>query len=164
MALERIELRLSRANPEERALIEALEQHSGEYGAMGRFLKTRLLRGYVAFMREVQAIRLERDPLAALDRLAQSINSGHYRVLRALLYPQTLRVEETASPTLDNKVVRMTLDRATHTVDTAALPEGLPEAASETQSTAATALTPNSTPCAASPNWSAFAAIAGTKG
>jgi hypothetical protein len=163
MALERIELRLSRANPEERALIEALEQHSGEYGAMGRFLKTRLLRGYVAFAREVQAIRRESDPLAALDRLAQSINSGHYRVLRALLYPQTVCVQEPDSPPADNKVVRMSLDRTAHASDPPA-PEVLPDLASETHSSATTALAPDSTNCSTPANWSAFAAIAGTKG
>jgi hypothetical protein len=163
MALERIELRLSRANPEECALIEALEQQSGEYGAMGRFLKTRLLRGYVAFAREVQAIRLERDPLAALERLAQSINSGHYRVLRALLYPQPVSVPEPASSDVDNKVLTMALDRAAHVKGPPA-PEVLADLVSETQSTASPTLTPDSAHGSTSPNWSAFAAIAGTKG
>lgn len=89
MAQERIELRLSPANPEEQALNEALLREGNGYGAKGRFLKARVLRGYVAFVREVESIRSERDPLAALDRIAQSVNSGHYRVLRALLYART---------------------------------------------------------------------------
>jgi hypothetical protein len=85
MALDRIEIRLSPGNAEERQLIEALEK-SDEYGAKANFLKARLLRGYVAIMREVEHIRSQSDQLAALDRLAQSVNAGHYRVLRALLY------------------------------------------------------------------------------
>lgn len=82
---ERIELRFSPGNPDERALITALEAQGEAYGARGRFLKARLVKGYYAIMKEVDVIRQESDPLAALDHLAQSVNSGHYRVLRALL-------------------------------------------------------------------------------
>jgi hypothetical protein len=89
MVQERIELRLSPANPEEQALNEALLREGDGYGVKGRFLKARALRGYVAFVREVESIRRETDPLAALDRIAQSVTSGHYRVLRALLYART---------------------------------------------------------------------------
>lgn len=85
MAQERIELRFSPGDADERALIEALEAQGGEYGVKGRFLKARLMRGYHAVLKEVDGIERDSDPLAALDRLAQSVNSGHYRVLRALL-------------------------------------------------------------------------------
>lgn len=86
MAQERIELRFSPVNADERALIDALESQGEQYGARGRFLKSRLVRGYYALVREVERIEQESDPLAALDRLAQSVNAGHYRVLRALLH------------------------------------------------------------------------------
>lgn len=85
MTQERIELRFNPGNPEENALLEALEAQGGEYGGKGRFLKARLLLGYVAIMRELASIQQEHDPLSALDRLARSVSSGHYRVLRELL-------------------------------------------------------------------------------
>jgi hypothetical protein len=162
MALERIELRLSPANPEERALIEALESQSGEYGAMGRFLKARLLRGYVAFMREVEAIRLESDPLAALDRLAQSINSGHYRVLRALLYPQTPVAGVSASPVRENAAPAATAEKARATDFPAAPRTRAHEAPIKPPSSSAQL--PESASAQPTPNWPAFAAIAGSKG
>jgi hypothetical protein len=164
MAMERIELRLSPANPEERALIEALESHSGEYGAMGRFLKARLLRGYVAFQREVEAIRSESDPLAALDRLAQSINSGHYRVLRALLYPQTLAVGVSASTARVNAILAATAEDERGTNDFPAAPTRPgPELPIERPASAAQ-VTESANPAPPLPNWPAFAAIAGSKG
>lgn len=95
MAQKRIELRITPINHDEKALVDALDALGDEYGAKGRFLKARLLRGYVAIMREVESIKQESDPLAALDRLAQSVNSGHYRVLRALLYERTAPVATT---------------------------------------------------------------------
>lgn len=86
MAIERLEVRFSPSNPGEQAIITALESQS-EYGAKGRFLKARLIRGYVRMMREMESIKSESDPLAALDRVAESMDAGTYYALRALLYP-----------------------------------------------------------------------------
>jgi hypothetical protein len=86
MAIERLEVRFSPSNADEQAIIAALEEQS-EYGAKGRFLKARLIRGYVRMMREIESIKSESDPLAALERVAESMDSGTYYALRSLLYP-----------------------------------------------------------------------------
>lgn len=85
MAQERIELRFSPGNPNERALIDALGALGDEYGAKGRFLKERLLQGYAAILRELDGFMQESDPMAALDRVAASVDAKHYRVLKVLL-------------------------------------------------------------------------------
>ena len=85
MAQERIELRFSPGNPNERALIDALNALGDEYGAKGRFLKERLLKGYTAILHELDGFMQEGDPMAALDRFAPSVDSKHYRVLKVLL-------------------------------------------------------------------------------
>ena len=88
MAQERLEVRFSPSNAEENEIIKALDALT-EYGAKGRFLKARLLRGLVCMTREIESIKAESDPLAALDRVAQSMDSGTYYALRAMLYPPT---------------------------------------------------------------------------
>lgn len=85
MAQERIELRFSPGNPNERALIDALGALGDEYGAKGRFLKERLLQGYAAILRELDGFMQESDPMAALDRVAATVDAKHYRVLKVLL-------------------------------------------------------------------------------
>lgn len=87
MALQRIEIRLSPLDSDEAAVIEAVEA-LGQYGAKGRFFKERLIKGLAVVMREVASIQAEADPLTVLDRLASSVNAGHYHVLKALLKPQ----------------------------------------------------------------------------
>ena len=107
MAQERIELRFSPGDADERALIDALEAQGGEYGVKGRFLKARLVRGFDAVLKELDGIERESDPLAALDRLARSVNSGHYRVLRALLSQrQRLGARPAAGPHPDWRAFR----------------------------------------------------------
>jgi hypothetical protein len=86
MAQERLEVRFSPTNTEEKAIIDALDRLGDEYGAKGRFLKSRLMTGYVRIIRELESIRSEKDPLAALDRVAKSMNSASYYALRSLLY------------------------------------------------------------------------------
>lgn len=93
MTLKRLELRFLTTTEEDRALLQAFEAEEG-YGEKARFLKARLLRGYVAVMRQVADIKGEPDPLAALDKLAHSVNAGHYRVLRALLYERQASLHE----------------------------------------------------------------------
>lgn len=85
MTLERLEVRFSPTSADEQAIINALDALS-EYGAKGRFLKSRLVRGYVRAMRDIAIIKAEQDPLSALDRVAQSMDSGSYYALRSLLY------------------------------------------------------------------------------
>ncbi len=85
MAQERIELRFSPGNPNERALIDALNALGDEYGAKGRFLKERLLKGYTAILNELEGFMREGDPMAALDHFAPTVDSKHYRVLKVLL-------------------------------------------------------------------------------
>lgn len=85
MTQERIELRFSPGSPSEKALIDALSALGDEYGAKGRFLKERLLRGYAAMLRELDGFMQEGDPMAALDRIAATVDAKRYRVLKALL-------------------------------------------------------------------------------
>jgi len=85
MAQERIELRFSPGNPNERALIDALGAQGDEYGVKGRFLKERLLQGYAVLQREIEGFMKERDPMAALDLVAATVDAKHYRVLKVLL-------------------------------------------------------------------------------
>ncbi|MDB6014966.1 MAG: hypothetical protein JWL65_7216 [Gammaproteobacteria bacterium] len=170
MAQERIELRLSPANPEEQALNEALLREGDGYGAKGRFLKARVLRGYVAFVREVESIRRETDPLAALDRIAQSVNSGHYRVLRALLYARTAISDARAgggvdAPGLGEHTSEELLEPATDN-QAEFPPDDTPPAAPppRTHSNAVPAQASRTGPRVdAVPDWSMFAQIAGKK-
>jgi hypothetical protein len=85
MTQERIELRFSPGNPTEKALIEALTELGDEYGAKGRFLKTRLLKGFTTILDQLDGLMGEGDPRAALDRLSSSIDAKHYRVLKVML-------------------------------------------------------------------------------
>jgi hypothetical protein len=169
MAQERIELRLSPANPEEQALNEALLREGDSYGAKGRFLKARALRGYVAFVREVESIRRETDPLAALDRIAQSVNSGHYRVLRALLYARTAVADAhlgggTASRSLDKHTVDEVLHPASDNRANLASDDTSPPTAQLPSSGAVTARASGAGPRGGPvPDWSIFAQIAGKK-
>jgi hypothetical protein len=82
---ERIDLRLSPGNPKERALIDALIAKGDEYGAKGRFLKDRLLRGHRIILDEVERLLQEGDPMEALDRYSSSVDSTHYRVLKVFM-------------------------------------------------------------------------------
>jgi|GEM_PF-5730360 len=82
--LQRCDLRIGEGNADEAAVVDAVSNLT-EHGAKGRFFRERLLRGYALLMREVEGIQRESDPLAALDRLSQSINSGHYKTLKSLL-------------------------------------------------------------------------------
>lgn len=97
MAQERIELRFSPGNPNERALIDALGALGDEYGAKGRFLKERLLQGYAAILRELDGFMQESDPMAALDRVAATVDAKHYRVLKVLLTSKVSR-HDTVQP------------------------------------------------------------------
>lgn len=85
MAKERIELRLSPINPDERALIEAINERGDEYGAKGQFLKDRILRGYATILAEVEGFLAETDPLKALEQRAASVDAMRFRVLKVLL-------------------------------------------------------------------------------
>lgn len=85
MPQERIEFRVSPGNATERALIEALDGLGDEYGAKGRFLKERLLKGYTAIQRELDGFMRDEDPLGALERFASEVDAKHYRVLKVLL-------------------------------------------------------------------------------
>jgi hypothetical protein len=158
MAQERIELRLSPANPDEQALNVALDRLGEEYGAKGRFLKVRLLRGYVAFMREVESIRRESDPLAALDRIAQSVNSGHYRVLRAMLYVRT-PTHASGGKSAPESAHASQPAPAQPLVEHARAPSAAPIEPTSSSSQPDT----SAPPAVAVPNWSVFAEIAGKK-
>ena len=84
MALERIEIRLSPLDPDEAVVIEAVDKLD-QYGAKARFFKERLLKGMAVVMREIESIKMESDQVAMLDRLAGSVNAGHYHLLKAML-------------------------------------------------------------------------------
>lgn len=84
MALERIEIRLSPLDPDEAEVIEAVDKLD-QYGAKARFFKERLLKGMAVVMREIESIKMESDQVAMLDRLAGSVNAGHYHLLKAML-------------------------------------------------------------------------------
>lgn len=88
MTLERLEVRFSPSSSDEQAIIAALDSLT-EYGAKGRFLKSRLISGYVRILREIESIKQESDPLTSLSRVAASMDSGTYYALRALLYART---------------------------------------------------------------------------
>ena len=85
MAQKRVELRFSPTSPAERALIDALAAQGDEYGAKGRFLKERLVRGHGVLRNELGALLAQANPLAALDGRAGVIGSGHYRALKVML-------------------------------------------------------------------------------
>lgn len=133
MAQERIELRFSPGNPNERALIDALGALGDEYGAKGRFLKERLLQGYAAILRELDGFMQESDPMAALDRVAATVDAKHYRVLKVLLtskvsghgtaQPQAQQVSAPAPAPVAAPVVERPIQPPAQPVQAVAVPE-----------------------------------------
>ncbi len=98
MRSHRLEVQLNPSNAEAQQLIDEMDALPPEYGLITAYLKDRLVRGFLVFRREIDALKSQEDPLKALDARAKSGAEfrSQYRILQFMLGLPVAGAEEGA--------------------------------------------------------------------